>query len=221
MQIVLYASETLDHYGNCLWPEFWWCLTCTVVHHVCSSDICGYSSGKAKPETKEMKQIQSGPWANINHLANGAGKKESIIPVDNDKGCWPEFLPGIGLSNFSGIVSLTWLNSTMLWALFLTVFTTWKLEPWWVLALTMPPHYQCVALVVEMLPSVPYICAVRGAWVSNGNVGSVTHQPTGKAHVIVVLGCSIHLETYRSGFLIRLHFSPINVFLTPKQGFYK
>lgn len=34
--------------------------------------------------------------------------------MDDDKDCWPEFLPGIGLSNFSGIVSLTWLNSTML-----------------------------------------------------------------------------------------------------------
>lgn len=85
----------------------------------------------------------------------------------------------------------------------------------------MPPHYQCVALVLEILPSVPSICATRGQWMSNWNVGSVTHQPRGKAHVIVVLGCSIHLETYRSGFLNRLHFSPINVFLISEQGFFQ
>lgn len=51
------------------------------------------SGEKAKPQRKEMKQVQWGPSTNINHLPNGRGIKESSRPIGNDEGWWLEILP--------------------------------------------------------------------------------------------------------------------------------
>lgn len=66
----------------------------TAAHYEYGPEVCSYSSEKAKPQRKEMKQAQRGPLASINHLPNGRGIEESIRFIGNDEGGRSEILPG-------------------------------------------------------------------------------------------------------------------------------